>query len=132
MTSQYELFYLPMRGRAEVIRIALAAAGRELAEAGVTPGVWAGLLALPLRGRFERAGLPVQTGGAFYFWAMRSGALFGGVSAVGIAVLQRLRGANDVVNPTIVGGSVGVLWRLWPRSLPGSPGRDPLKTIWSF
>ena len=89
---------------------------------GMAAGMAAGLLALPLRSRFERAGLPVQTGGAFYFWAMRSGALFGGVSAVGIAVLQRVRGANDVVNPTLVGGSVGMLWRLWPRSLPGTAG----------
>ena len=59
---------------------------------------------------------------------MRSGALFGGVSAVGIAVLHRLRGANDVVNPTIVGGSVGVLWRLWPRSLPGTAGGHVVDT----
>lgn len=88
--------------------------------AGMSVGMAAGALALPLRHRLERAGLPVQTSGAFYFWAMRSGALFGGVSAVGIAMLQRWRGSNDVVNPTLVGGGVGMLWRLWPRSLPGT------------
>ena len=86
--------------------------------AGMSVGMALGVLALPLRHQFERP-LGVQTKGAFWFFAMRSGALFGGASAVGIALLSRWRGSNDVVNPMLAGGGVGLLWQLRPRDLGG-------------